>query len=314
MRCLDLFSGIGGFALAARWMGWETVGFCEIELFCQRVLRKHWPDVWLHDDIKLLTSNAIRRNCGTVDLICGGFPCQDLSAAGKGAGIHGSRSGLWWDMQRVIAEIQPRWVVVENVPALRTRGSDAVLASLEDAGYSVWPLVVGAWAVSAPHRRDRVWIVGHTETERYATGHAGVKAARVSSSELGNAGLGNTESERGEGWCLPVRQGRSQQTAIDANGTSSGVAVAECSRLERLRSEPGQPQITEPWIYRAPARPGQQQYEWEEPRTTQPTMGASTNGLPVNMAGWRRESLKAVGNSIVPQVAYEIFKAIEEVQ
>src|SRR5262249_35665923 len=97
------------------------------------------------------------------DLIAGGFPCQDISAAGKGAGIGGTRSGLWFEMARIIAGVRPAWVLVENVPALRARGADRVLADLEEIGYTCWPFVVGAWAVGAPHRRDRVWIVAHRD-------------------------------------------------------------------------------------------------------------------------------------------------------
>lgn len=209
---MDLFSGIGGFALAARWLGWETVGFCEIDPFCRRVLAKHWPGVPNALDVrgpcdedelqrrieidkqarrgtrkhrrkmgrKLLATirmnsedwnDYIRRivRGGRIDVLTGGFPCQDLSAAGNGEGLDGARSGLWFAMLNVIKTVRPRWVVVENVPAIRTRPGagderaiDTVLRGLEEAGYTCISLVVGADDVGAPHRRKRAWIVAHS--------------------------------------------------------------------------------------------------------------------------------------------------------
>lgn len=157
MNHVDLFSGIGGFALAARWAGYETIQFCEIEPFCHKVLIKNFPGVPIHADIVSFAGQSFR---GRVDLLTAGFPCQDISAAGKGEGLTGSRSGLWFEALRVITECRPTRVVIENVPALRTRGIDTVLEGLETAGYTCWPLVVGADDVGATHRRKRVWIVG----------------------------------------------------------------------------------------------------------------------------------------------------------
>lgn len=154
MRHLDLFSGIGGFALAARWMGWETVGFCEIEPYAQKVLRKHWPEVPIYDDVKELRGD----DCGPVDIITGGFPCQDISYAGKGAGINGERSGLWTELARLIGEIRPRYAVLENVAALLSRGLDRVTGDLAQIGYDAEWEVIPAAGVGAGHIRERVWI------------------------------------------------------------------------------------------------------------------------------------------------------------
>lgn len=163
LRHLDLFSGIGGFALAARMVGgYETVAFCEIDKYCQAVLRKHWPGVPIHDDIRQLTASDVPR----VDIITGGFPCQDISSAGKGAGIDGERSGLWRELHRLIDECRPRFALIENVPALRTRGADRVLGDLEKSGYTAKPFVVGAGDIGAPHRRRRVWIVAYADSEQ----------------------------------------------------------------------------------------------------------------------------------------------------
>ena len=163
LKVLDLFSGIGGFTLGLERAGHQTIAFCEIEPFCQKVLKKHWSHIPIFSDITLLHGTDLPSK---PDLICGGFPCQDLSVAGKQAGLSGTRSSLWWEMHRLIGECRPDWVLVENVPNLRTKGADEVLTSLEREGYSCWPSVVGAWAVGAEHPRERVWILAHTQGKR----------------------------------------------------------------------------------------------------------------------------------------------------
>lgn len=159
MNVLDLFSGIGGFSLGLERAGMRTVGFCEISPFCRSVLRHHWPDVPIYEDIRSLTATGL----GRIDLICGGFPCQDISAAraATAPGIHGERSGLWFEMLRLVRECRPDWVLIENVARLRTLGADRVLGDLEEADYTPRPLVVGARDVGAPHPRARVWIVAN---------------------------------------------------------------------------------------------------------------------------------------------------------
>ena len=154
---LDLFAGIGGFSIAAHWAGYTTIQFCEIEPFCQQLLSERFPGVPLHNDITTFDGRPL---AGRIDLLTGGFPCQDISAAGKGEGLGGKRSGLWFELLRVIKECRPDRIVIENVPALRVRGADTVLAGLEEAGYTCWPVVVGADNIGAPHTRTRVWIIG----------------------------------------------------------------------------------------------------------------------------------------------------------
>ena len=165
MNVLDLFSGIGGFTLGLASTGrFRTVAFCECEPFPRSVLAARWPGVPVYPDVRTLTADQLRAD-GIVrpDLVCGGFPCQDISAAGKGAGIDGLRSGLWREMARIIGEVRPRWVVVENSPSLRGRGGDRVLGDLESLGYACWPSVVGAVHAGAWHRRQRVWIVAYAD-------------------------------------------------------------------------------------------------------------------------------------------------------
>lgn len=158
MRVLSLFSGIGAHDLGLEWAGMTIVGQVENDEYCTKILEKHWPKVNRWRDIRTVPAKYFRRL--KPDLITGGFPCQDISVAGKQAGIvEGEKSSLWREMWRIIRAVRPDWVLVENVPALRTNGADGVLAALEAIGYACWPLVVGAEHLGAPHKRHRVLIV-----------------------------------------------------------------------------------------------------------------------------------------------------------
>jgi DNA (cytosine-5)-methyltransferase 1 len=164
LRVLDLFSGIGGFSLGLeRTGGFETVAFCEINEFCRRVLAKHWPEVPCYEDVCTLNADTLARDGIGIDVICGGFPCQDISIAGQGAGLEGERSGLWFQYARLIGELRPSYVLVENVGALLHRGLDAVLGGLAALGYDAEWHCIPASAVGAPHERDRVWIVAYAD-------------------------------------------------------------------------------------------------------------------------------------------------------
>lgn len=156
MRLLDLFSGIGAFALALERAGCTPVGFCEIDPFCQRVLAKHWPEVPCHDDIT--TREFIE---GEADIITGGFPCQDVSLAGLRAGLAGARSGLYRELVRAIRVVRPKHAILENVASLLSDGMGTVLGDLAESGFDTEWDCVPASAVGAPHQRDRVWIVTH---------------------------------------------------------------------------------------------------------------------------------------------------------
>ena len=158
MNVLDLFSGIGGFSLGLERAGMKTVAFCEIDKKAQLVLKKHWPSVPIFEDVSTLKREDISEK---VDVICGGFPCQDISLAGRGEGLAGARSGLWFQFHRLIEEIKPRYAIIENVSALRSRGLDEVLRSLSEIGYDAECHCIPASAIGAPHRRDRIWIVAY---------------------------------------------------------------------------------------------------------------------------------------------------------
>jgi len=167
LNTLDLFAGIGGFSLGLeRTGGFRSVAFCEIDKKAQKVLNKHWPDVPVFEDVSALTKEKLDEQGISVDVITGGFPCQDISLAGKGAGLEGERSGLWFQFHRLIKEIQPKYAIIENVSALRSRGLEVVLSGLAEIGYDAEWHCIPATAVGAPHRRDRVWVVAYPPRER----------------------------------------------------------------------------------------------------------------------------------------------------
>jgi DNA (cytosine-5)-methyltransferase 1 len=164
LKLLDLFSGIGGFSYAAESLvgGYQTIQFVERELFCQQILQKHWPDVPIHDDITTFAPKF-----GSADVICGGFPCQDISTAGKQAGIkEGTRSGLFYELIRVVRLVRPQYVVLENVAAILANGLDTVLGELAEAGFDAEWACIPASAVGACHQRDRWWLVAYPESKR----------------------------------------------------------------------------------------------------------------------------------------------------
>ena len=195
---LDVFSGIGGISLGLHWAGMRTVAFCEADGFGRGVLRRHWPGVPVYDDIRTLTAARLRADgVPWPRVLAGGFPCQDTSLAGRGAGVAGARSGLWADMARLVAECRPGWVVVENVPGLRGRGADRVLGDLAAFGYASWPLVVGAAHAGAPHRRARVWVVAQAV---FADGGGAGLEGWVGGAAGASPGL---PAERRGGWPAP---------------------------------------------------------------------------------------------------------------
>ena len=150
MKFGSLFSGIGAIDLGLERAGMTCRWQVEIDEFANLVLEKHWPDVPRYRDVREVDGKKVEK----VDLVCGGFPCTDISVAGRGAGLEGVQSGLWYEMFRIVREMRPNWVLIENVSALRTRGADAVLDGLEAQGYSCWPFVVGGREVGAPRLDD----------------------------------------------------------------------------------------------------------------------------------------------------------------
>ena len=394
MTHASLFSGIGGFDLAAEYMGWDNVFNCEWEDFPHRVLQHQFPNAEQHRDIHDLDATQYH---GRVDVLTGGFPCQPYSVAGKRKGKEDERH-LWPEMLRVIRECSPRWVVGENVRGLVSWNGglvfEEVCVDLEAAGYSVQPFVLPAAGVNAPHRRDRIWFVAYADDKGRSHGPGQVQGAHgevrqrddrakpcdtgsgyapdtdeirlqhtsesgsvgqrqgetrgcASESAQADGGIRNASdtggygrggrsceqrSERREGMVPEERQGREvgseatrrrgvgfatdtyngrkghqvrtgrdQFESSDANATD---AMRSRTRQDNRQGEPRQPNQKIPFA------------NWQDFPTVPPVCGGD-DGLPKELDGitfskWRRESIKAYGNAIVPQVAVQIFKAIQE--
>jgi len=292
----SLFSGIGGIDLAAEWAGFTTVGQVEWADYPTRVLEKHWPDVPRWRDIRSVTAEDFYKRTGlrTVDLISGGFPCQPFSVAGKQKGKEDNRY-LWPEMLRVIREIKPTWVLGENVPGILRIAGKTVCEDLEREGYAVAVFNFEAAAVGAPHRRDRVFFVGHSE-------HTGLFAAKITGS-IDATGHNN-------------EKGQNETSEFTGAGvTRSNEDVADTTRVyvqgQHNRQEQGQ--------LRGSCR-----------RAVESNVGGMASRIPCWLDGyWRVEPdiprvatgvknrvdrLKCLGNAVVPQQVYPILKAIAEIE
>lgn len=165
LNVLDIFSGIGGFSLGLEAAGMQTVAFCEIDPFCQKILKNHWQSVPVFSDITVLHKEDFK-SLPQIDIIAGGFPCQDISIAGKKKGITAKRSGLWKEYKRLINEVRPKYAIIENVANLRSTGLVNVLQDLWEIGYNAEWHCIPASAFGAPHRRDRIWIIAYADSKR----------------------------------------------------------------------------------------------------------------------------------------------------
>jgi DNA (cytosine-5)-methyltransferase 1 len=191
MLLLDLFSGSGAFSLGLERAGFKTAAFCEIKPFARRVLAKNWPGIPCYDDIKELTATRLRNDGISVGAICGGFPCQNVSIAasahGGRNGLDGEQSGLWFEYARLIKEIKPQIVIIENVRSLLGHGLDRVLRSLAAIGYDAeWDVLPG-WIVGAPQARERVWIVAYPTGQRVAGLFQSIRAGAAGQRRQGSA-------------------------------------------------------------------------------------------------------------------------------
>lgn len=360
MRHGSLFSGIGGFDLAAEWMGWENMFHCEWNQFGQKVLKYYWPNAVSYDDI-CKTDFTIWR--GRIDILTGGFPCQPYSMAGKRQGTEDARH-LWPEMLRAIRECRPTWIVGENVPGLINWSGglvfEQVCADLEGEGYEVQPVVLPASGVNAPHRRDRVWFVakrtrrsdilgnGFIEDTNYRGGRRqeglGEYDLRRSKSEEQDNNIEPTDSgyierptqnpnENGRGGDETIisdtenirshrteEVGRERKEYITHNGDGirgtlnehgTGGVTTNANNIGQPRKEHGQ---TEPGRFAKKSIPT----DWTDWPTVAPLRhgndGVSSRLDGITFPKWRNESIKAGGNAIVPQVALQIFKVIEQMQ
>lgn len=272
MKSIELFAGIGGIALAAEWVGIETVAFCERDPFCQKVLNKHWPSVPIFDDIRTLNKKVLEErgvNVGAIELISGGFPCQPYSIAGKRKGTKDDRD-LWPEMFRLIEEIRPTWVVGENVANFANMELDRTLSDLESIGYKGQSFILPACGVDAKHQRNRTFIVAHAISLRLEGKRSEQQTTRAFRE---GKTLSNSIGKR----CNKMEQ-------HDCRGTSGErtiCSVRKCS-LE----------------YRG-------ETSWWEP---EPNVGRVANGVPN-----RVDRIRGLGNAVVPQQIYPIFKYIKQI-
>ena len=312
MNHIGLFEGIGGFSLAARWMDWKTIAWCEINPFCQKVLKHHFPKATGHEDIKSTNFTIYRGKC---DILTGGFPCQPYSAAGKRLGTEDDRH-LWPEMLRAIREIQPTWIVGENVRGLTNWNGglvfDQVQIDLENEGYQVTPFLLPACAVNAPHRRDRIWFVAYnpnagTESMRHRredTIH-GLEASTDSKGANAERG-GESNNQKREGDTEKWGGFRTEFTGNGKSWTSTDTENTRCSPCSIGQRE-------EQFGGRSFTMGARQWIGFP----TQPPVCSRNDGISSRLAGitfskHRNESIKAYGNAVVPQVVFQIFKAIKQ--
>jgi DNA (cytosine-5)-methyltransferase 1 len=323
----SLFSGIGGFDLAAEWMGWNNEFHCEWMPFPRKVLHHYWPNSKSYEDITK-TDFSIHR--GTIDILTGGFPCQPYSSAGKRLGKEDERH-LWPHMLRAISEIKPTYVVGENVRGLTNWNGgmvfEEVCVDLESQGYEVQPILLPACSVGAPHRRDRIWFVAYSNGSMFRT-------EKYGSIRCEN---GENKTERTQGIYDAVRSDGNSGTASNSNSIRQH--KRECNN-EEFTSEgrinafndanenDGQGTVTNSdsigqkyalengELERGRFGQSYQRGFWNAFPTQSPICGGD-DGLPIELDGitfpkWRNESIKGYGNAIVPQVAYQIFKTIQQ--
>jgi DNA (cytosine-5)-methyltransferase 1 len=301
----SLFSGIGGLELGLERAGLGPSVFqVERDEYCRAVLAKHWPAALRFDDVCTVGAHNLPR----VDVLCGGFPCQDISNAGRRAGITvGTRSGLWFEYSRIIRELRPRYVVVENVTALLTHGLDAVLGELAESGYDAEWDCVPASSVGAPHQRDRIFVVAYPASDRWPI--SGAWNQRRDADSAGRI------SVRGES-----RRGRSDGGTL-ADSASVGRGSGRAGRPDPSRSRESQQSLCRTESFADSVRAGlegqrhitvraeQEQHDARDDSwwSVEPNVGRVAHGIPR-----RVDRLKSLGNAVVPQVAEVVGRVILE--
>lgn len=342
MRVLSVFSGIGAHDLGLERAGLTIAGQVEMDAYCAEVLALRFPDAVKWSDVRDVQPTDILARCGRIDLVTGGVPCQPASVAGKRLGAADSR-WLWPEYLRIVVGVQPEWVLAENVPGfLSLRESEQVLAGLEAAGYETWPLVVGAWAVGAPHKRDRAWIVGRrvaASTAERCKRIGTARGRRDGSADGGKLADATHRGQRTDGGASGSGGHAHEQGEMGLEH-AAGAGLRTGWERQTRRSD-------ERCALRWPARPGEPQHEWEAPRLVysgravrgenkperhaagraaipgpdsrgddgrpasfgpvEPRLGRATDGPARRLDSFaRRNRLKALGNANPPWVPYLI--------
>ena len=298
LKVLDLFSGIGGFSLGLERAGMETIAFCEIEPFCQKILNKHWPDLPIAEDIRNLTyKNGALYNAdriiyhGEIDVVCGGFPCQPFSVAGRKKGTQDHRD-LWPQMFRIIQQAKPTWIIGENVANFTNMAFTRTKIDLENQGYVVQPFIVPACAVNAPHRRDRIWIVANSiaDNDTKALKREPAKKDRMETEKQAQY---NSSRQSGRAANLEQKHSHKNDQHFDTSDPNNKRCKgSECQAFQGKR--------VQSWQFKG-------SYQgWSDgwPVSKSRVCGVD-DGIPN-----RTHRLKSLGNSVVPQIPEIIGHAI----
>ena len=300
MTHLGLFEGIGGFSLAVKWAGGKTLAWCEWNEFGQKVLKYHFPEAEGYGDI---TKTDFRKYANKIDLITGGFPCQPFSTAGKRKGTNDERY-LWHEMLRAIQEVKPRFVIAENVFGITNIDGglvfEQVCADLENEGYEVQAFIIPAASKNAPHKRDRVWFVAYSKHNR----HRSKEQSKLAKKN------GIQEKHR-EKWS---RAGLSKRTSSTNKRLQKSIRLHNKHNASDTKSIRQTQALENGELERGRLRFGSERHTWDSFPLESPICGGD-DGLSTELDGitfpkWRNESIKAYGNAIVPQVAYELIKQL----
>ena len=286
LRMLDTFAGIGGFSYAATKLvgGYRTTQFIEIDPFCQKILKKHFPFTPIHDDIRTFTAIP-----GQYDVLCGGFPCQSISVAGNRAGItEESRSGIFYELMRVIRMVRPRFVVLENVAAILNNGLDIVLGELSQAGYDAEWSVISASSLGACHRRSRWWCVAYTNDYGSSTS----SISKLDDQTNNDSSEGSNQVSQSSRSVESTNSGIVQQFAKSTDSNSKRLQRQNFSEVEREIWAKGSTRRLNP--------------DWRS-YVSKPILRRGDDGL-----SYRVDRTKALGNSVVPQVAAIPIKRVHD--
>ena len=331
MNHLDLFSGIGGFSIGLEKVGFNTIAFCEKEDYCRMLLQKHWKGVKIYNDIKECKGKEIKETYGRVDILTGGFPCQPYSVAGKQKGTADDRY-LWPEMFRVIKEVQPTFVIAENVRGIINIQDgmvfETVCSDLESEGFEIQTFIIPAAGVGAPHKRERVWVVGYSK-------HNGSLTSEI---KRGDNKINDRTEEREDTTFKPERAGRSRDNEIMENTrrklherssvrekNEDEIKKENANKFERSSSESASnvantksEQSISKYYREQPGETSEQEQiksrgssSWtlrEENWLSEPNVGRVVNGVP-----GRAHRLRGLGNAIVPKIAEEIGRSIMKV-
>lgn len=316
----SLFSGIGGFDLAAEWMGWDNKFHCEWNPFCQKVLHHYFPNAEQFTDI---TKTDFTKYANKIDILTGGFPCQPYSSAGKRLGKEDDRH-LWPEMLRAIKEIQPRWIVGENVYGLVNWSKGLVFhevqTDLENQGYEVFPYLLPACSVNAPHRRDRIWFVAysHLYGSKQCNSNDEVNASERGINAFSNINESNGNGNVADTDITPAKhtiqaRGNVPTSALQQDATNA--YFTQFQTFNNKKSILGKENKTKTFSENCIKSIYPKNW-WETFPSVSPICngddGISDRLDSITFSKWRNESIKAGGNAIVPQVVYQIFKSIEQ--